>query len=194
MNFDQSLHQKNIVRNTMLRCALPVFLLALLTAFAIYWTDQAIDCLLAIGSFILKWLATFYWNTKPLVDAIQYSAFWQGVVEYFLLPIRPIVFPLGLAMVCGSMICGCAINKLKLRNITDFRFERLVTAYRPITIASMGLITLSMLAEGNFNQGDLTRIFKVLVLVFACALLNLTLHRVTKLNGDLYRKGRRNGL
>lgn len=194
MNFDSSLHQNNVVRNILLKCGLPVLLMALLGVFVIYWTDQAVDCFLVTKDFIFKWLDTVFWNTFPLVEAINDSSFWRGVVEYFLMPIRPVVFPLSLLLVCGSMICGCAINKLKLRNITDYRFERLVTIYRPITILPSILLVLSLVAETNVDQSYSTTVLKYLFLTFGALLLNLTLHRVEKVNGDLYKKGRSNGL
>jgi hypothetical protein len=168
--------------------------MALLGVFVIYWTDQAVDCFLVTKDFIFKWLDTVFWNTFPLVEAINDSSFWRGVVEYFLMPIRPVVFPLSLLLVCGSMICGCAINKLKLRNITDYRFERLVTIYRPITILPSILLVLSLVAETNVDQSYSTTVLKYLFLTFGALLLNLTLHRVEKVNGDLYKKGRSNGL
>jgi hypothetical protein len=190
MNADSSLHQNNLVCNLILRCALPVLLFAIFAIFILYWTDQALACFLATLGFICKWVVAFFEFITPMVISIKESAAWKFFVDFILLPLKPIALPLFLALVCGTLICGCALNKLKLRGIADQRYEKLVSIWKALSWIALAPMAIGILAEVNFEQSAESVLFKIVIWWIGCIVMAVHLYRVEKVNGDLFKKGR----
>lgn len=194
MNFDQSLHQNNLVRNLILKCALPVMLLAVIGIFVLYWTDQALAGAVAVGAALVEWAQAFCGYIEPWVAALNETAFWKFVVEFIFWPLQPVALPLFLMLLCGTLIVGCALNKLKLRGITDQRYERLVAIWKALAIIGLPLLLIAVLVEANCSHNDLTRLFRIVVLLIGSVLMAIHVSRVEKVNGDLFKRVRSNEL
>lgn len=193
MNFDQSLHQANLVRNLIIKCALPVLLLAIVGAFVLFWTDEAIASVTAAGALLVKWAQVFCGFIDPWVAALNKTEFWVFVVTYLWL-LQPIALPLFLICVCGTLIVGCALNKLKLMGITDQRYKKIVKIWKALVVICMPLSLIAMLVESNCSHNDLLGLFRAFMLLVGAVLIAIHVFRVEKVNGDLFKPERSNEL